>query len=97
MPTRVGDPGVFICGPEDIEPDRDVPVPAVRVAPLAVVPAHWLVLTLCDHCSPAHGGHYCNEHNSRNFWFVKTSLGRPQRREKENAPGPGVDTGDPNA
>lgn len=105
MPLRVGDPGVFVCGPEDIAPwERPVRERAnagvdsaqlrtpARPAPSAGQLA-WLVLALCPHCSPAHGGYYCREHNDRNWWLTRSGLGRgrPVRDvhvpgEKENAP-----------
>jgi hypothetical protein len=61
---------------------RGVRDPAVRhargPAPVGVAAPGpvWLVLNLCPHCSPAHGGHYCQAHNARNWWITKSGLGR---------------------
>jgi hypothetical protein len=91
MPLRVGDRGLFICGPDDIAPDdldgmgrppRRIRDPAVRhgggppALELAAAGPVWLVLALCPHCSPAHGGYYCREHNDRNWWITRSGVGR---------------------
>jgi hypothetical protein len=105
MPARLGDRGVFVCGPDDIAPWEREPVR--KAADAGVVSEHkrapartWLVLALCPHCSPAHGGYYCREHNDRNWWITRSGLGRPrQAPEKENAPGAAgeLTPGTPNA
>lgn len=87
MPARIGDPGVFACGPRDIAPWETEPVPAAR--PLAAVPygataparRTWLVLTNCMQCNPR-TGIYCKDHNAANWWLTQWGGGR-----KRNAPG----------
>jgi hypothetical protein len=81
MPLRVGDPGLFICGPADIAPWESAPVR--KRADAGVGSAHvrartsgWLVLSICPRCTPAHGGRYCQEHNERNWWLTHFSSGR---------------------
>lgn len=74
MPLAVGDPGVFVCGPEDVAPwerperrrrhtSNDVPAAPRRPA------AAWLVLTTCPHCNH-HTGRYCHDHNATNWWLT---------------------------
>lgn len=74
MPIRAGDPGVFVCGPEDVAPWGNVrplrkPVRAgagdeQKRAPRP--PARvWLVMRICPACGPG----YCPEHNERNWWL----------------------------
>lgn len=73
----VGDPGVFICGPEDIAPWESAPAAGRRpphvdaaAAPVCV----WLVQLLCRTCVP---GYYCHEHGPRNWW-LENYRPRPQ-------------------
>lgn len=64
MPLHLGDPGVFVCGPDDIAPwERDDARPArhLRSVPSADAPTGvWLVLTRCARCSRIRA--YCPSH-----------------------------------
>lgn len=63
MPPRVGDPGVFVCGPADIAPwEREkTPRPALpQTAPGGVPRGVWLVLHLCPRCARIRN--YCSDH-----------------------------------
>jgi len=113
MPPAVGDRGVFVCGPDDIAPWESAPVRkpvhagAGDAHERAAGPTQgarrraWLVLALCLACRRR--GSYCSEHDARNWWLTRSGLGRgkPMARPgvsgTENAPGPGVDTGEPDA
>jgi len=69
MPMRAGDPGVFVCGPDDIAPWERGQAPAAPPAapPAGPVPSQvWLVLRLCPSCT----GRYCPEHDERNWWLT---------------------------
>lgn len=86
MPVRFGDPGLFICGPDDVAPwEREsgrpsLPaadaVPGVPRPALSAVPGRrvWLVATLCDACRKRRS--YCADHDSRNWWLTVSRLGR---------------------
>lgn len=63
MPLQVGDPGVFVCGPEDIAPWENsrprslaLQTPAAGGVPRGV----WLVLHLCQRCARIRS--YCSDH-----------------------------------
>jgi hypothetical protein len=70
MPPRYGDPGVFVCGPEDIAPweaPRKLraapPPPPAGGVPRGV----WLVMHLCGACARRRS--YCRDH--RLDWLFK--------------------------
>jgi hypothetical protein len=70
MPSRLGDPGVFVCGPDDIAPWEKTPRRTSNDVPAA--PRRrlggWLVLAICPACVPK-TRHYCSEHERRNWWL----------------------------
>lgn len=79
MPLQLGDPGVFVCGPDDIAPwekprrtSNDVAdvVPIRRPAASA-----WLVLSTCPDCLPRQR-RYCDNHDAGNWWLTVSRLGR---------------------
>lgn len=90
MPIRVGDPGVFVCGPQDVAPWESVrPVRKAARAGAGVEqvraprpPAVWLVLAMCPDCVYM-TGRYCRDHNSSNWWLT-TMASAPRNG---NAPG----------
>lgn len=72
MPIALGDPGVFVCGPEDIAPwetepvrkpdDAGVDFEQVRAQRRARVSGTgWIVANTCRSCS-AVTGRYCSKH-----------------------------------
>lgn len=68
MPARYGDPGLFMCGPDDIAPwQADLPPVDRRTParPRAPTRAGWLVLRLCPACGPR----YCPDHDKDNWWL----------------------------
>ncbi len=79
LPSRYGDPGVFVCGPQDIAP-WEQQAPAVAVPRPAPAPRRtgWLVLALCPVCRRA--GRYCDNHDARNFWVTVFGPQRKWRR-----------------
>lgn len=63
MPLQAGDPGVFVCGPDDIAPwERERPARRrlAVVAPGDAPTGVWLVLTRCDRCARIRA--YCPSH-----------------------------------
>lgn len=71
MPARLGDRGVFVCGPGDIAPWETGPAlaevtrPSVGPGPRAHG-SRWLVLGLCPDCGPL----YCSRHDQNNWWLT---------------------------
>lgn len=72
MPIAIGDPGVFVCGPDDIAPwKRRMPSgkpyhPGRAAAAAAAAPTGvWLVLRNCRECGPL----YCRSHDATNWWL----------------------------
>lgn len=72
MPLALGDPGVFVCGPDDVAPwETERPrrhLAAVPPAPRRRPAAAWLVLSICEHCNVT-TGRYCTEHGRTNWWL----------------------------
>lgn len=94
MPLCAGDPGVFVCGPDDIAPWERGPVrvPAPRrPSVLESVRAGagdeqkraprlvWLVLATCRHCNPR-TGRYCTDHDAGNWWLTRRNRNTPRGR-----------------
>lgn len=84
MPVRIGDPGVFVCGPRDIAPWESAPARGRKRAPApAIAPDHgraWLVLGMCPRCNPV-TGRYCTDHDANNWWLTTmASSGRKETR-----------------
>jgi hypothetical protein len=95
MPLRVGDPGVFVCGPQDIAPWESARPGSLTQqgrlsntsndVPAAPRPAPaWLVLALCPHCNPRTGG-YCHDHNATNWWLTTMSSAPRKGGERKSA------------
>lgn len=74
MPLRYGDPGLFICGPDDIAPWERPPAvkrdPAPRRA--STGPRRWIVLATCPDCTTC----YCVQHDQHNWWLENFRPGR---------------------
>lgn len=64
MPFRYGDPGVFACGPDDIDPPWPSP-PRPPTGSGRPVTGVWLVLRGCRNCTRL----YCKAHDRNNFWL----------------------------
>jgi len=82
MPIRLGDPGVFVCGPGDIAPwetERRRHLAAVPPPPPRRAGAVWLVLALCPRCVVA-TGYYCHDHGPDNWWLSNWGHGVTKRK-----------------
>lgn len=70
MPIAPGDPGLFVCGSDDIAPWEREPLRVVQPIPPAPhrPGTAWLVLSICASCN-VQTERYCREHNATNWWL----------------------------
>ena len=70
MPTQVGDPGVFLCSRDDLEPWNRPVRKSAHAGALGeqdrARPGVWLVLALCHDCN-YRTRRYCPRHDMRRY------------------------------